>query len=196
MQTLPAPKPFGAIAVVVATSLFAGAACAAADDEAAPGGAGTPRAFVQLGAAEDATRSLTLGIAWPGGWQRQIGHTHVQLHWEASFGRWSTKLDEGTRSSAWVTQVGVTPAIRWQPIGSAWFGEIGIGVNALLPVFRSRDKQFSTAFNFGDHLAVGRQFGEGRRQELSLRYQHFSNGGIRRPNPGEDFLQLRYAHGF
>jgi Lipid A 3-O-deacylase (PagL) len=38
-----------------------------------------------------------------------------------------------------------------------------------------------------------RGFGADGEHELALRLQHFSNGGIRRPNPGETFLQLRYA---
>ena len=30
--------------------------------------------------------------------------------------------------------------------------------------------------------------------EWSLRFQHFSNGRIKNPNPGENFLQFRYTH--
>jgi lipid A 3-O-deacylase len=43
---------------------------------------------------------------------------------------------------------------------------------------------------------VGRSFGADRRHELSLRVSHFSNCGIETPNPGENFLQLRYATKF
>ena len=31
------------------------------------------------------------------------------------------------------------------------------------------------------------------RQEVSLRFQHFSNAGIKEPNPGENFFQVRYS---
>jgi hypothetical protein len=75
-----------------------------------------------------------------------------------------------------------------------WFAEIGIGANVILPVYRSKEKRFSTTFNFGDHFAIGRQFGAQHQHELALRIQHFSNGGIDEPNPGENFLQLRYSH--
>ena len=37
---------------------------------------------------------------------------------------------------------------------------------------------------------------QGYRHELALRLQHFSNAGIKHPNPGENFVQLRYAQGF
>jgi len=44
-----------------------------------------------------------------------------------------------------------------------------------------------------DVAGVGRSFGADRRRELSLRLSHSSNAGIKEPNPGETFLQLRYA---
>lgn len=62
--------------------------------------------------------------------------------------------------------------------------------------YGSREKRFSTSFNFGDHIGVGLPLGEGDRQEVVLRIQHFSNGGIKRTNPGENFLQLRYVARF
>ncbi len=97
-----------------------------------------------------------------------------------------------------VTHFGVTPVWRWYPQGQSdrWFLEAGIGANLLAPVYRNRDKRFSTTFNFGDHLAVGWYFGPQRRHELALRLQHFSNAGIKQPNPGEDSVQLRYLARF
>ena len=32
--------------------------------------------------------------------------------------------------------------------------------------------------------------------ELALRVQHYSNAGIRHPNPGENFVQLRGSFAF
>jgi hypothetical protein len=42
-------------------------------------------------------------------------------------------------------------------------------------------------------LALGRSFGSGDRHEIALRAKHFSNGGVREPNPGLNFVQLRYS---
>lgn len=155
------------------------------------------RWFIQAGKAEGTT-ALSAGLVWesPGG--RFLDDGFVSLYWEVSLGRWSAEQVYGTRHASWVTQLGVTPVLRWTfgTESARWFVEGGIGANLLLPVYRSRDKRFSTSFNFGDHLGVGIQFGEGDRQEVMLRVQHFSNGGIKRPNPGENFLQLRYAVGF
>jgi hypothetical protein len=82
---------------------------------------------------------------------------------------------------------------RWGP---GWFLEGGIGANLLLPVYQTADKRFSTTFNFGDHLGIGRRFGREFAHEWALRIQHFSNAGIKHPNPGENFLQLRYSKHF
>jgi hypothetical protein len=43
---------------------------------------------------------------------------------------------------------------------------------------------------------AGAQLRPQRAHELSLRIQHSSNAGIKEPNPGENFLLLRYAHVF
>ena len=92
-------------------------------------------------------------------------------------------------------QYGVTPFLRYT-ISNGLFVEAGIGVNAITPIFRSRDHQFSTTFNFVDHLGFGLRFGASRENEISLRVQHFSNAGIKKPNPGQDFAVLRYARHF
>ena len=153
--------------------------------------------FGQLGIAEEACAAV-VGLAWASRWQREFAGGVASLYWEASFGRWTSESGDAGSSSAWITQVGVTPVLRWQPgvDQRRWFLEAGIGANVLLPIYRSRDKRFSTAFNFGDHLAVGLHFGESAEHELALRLQHFSNAGIKHPNPGENFVQLRYSHYF
>jgi lipid A 3-O-deacylase len=148
--------------------------------------------FLQAGSAGRKTQMYVAGATWDWGWHRQFSHGAMHGYWEVSFGRWVT--DVGGGSSAWETQVGLTPVLRWQPKSAHnWFAEIGIGANLILPIYRSADKRFSTTFNFGDHLAIGRQFGAHHRHELALRLQHFSNGGIDQPNPGENFVQLRYS---
>lgn len=166
---------------------------------AAPAEAGFAQAlapdavYVQAGTGRG-THTSVAGATWSWRWQRDFAGGRLDGYWEASFGRWSTEQGEGD-SSALITQMGITPVLRWTTGAApgAWFVEGGIGGNVILPLYRSRDKRFSTAFNFGDHLAVGRRFGDEYRHEWSLRLQHFSNAGIKRPNPGADFVQLRYT---
>jgi lipid A 3-O-deacylase len=152
--------------------------------------------FLQAGWAEHG-QTATLGWTWDTSWQREFAHGRLTAHWEASFGRWRSETASSRREFAWVTQVGVTPVLRWQPQSwERWFMEAGIGANLLLPIYRSGDHTFSTAFNFGDHIAVGRRVGEAGKHEVLLRLQHYSNASIKQPNPGENFVQLRYVHRF
>ena len=146
---------------------------------------------MQGGVAHDA-RTLVAGAAWWSAWRHPLAGGDAAIYWEASLGRWSSQTG-GRRGSALVTQIGLTPVLRWQPADERWFLEAGIGANVLLPIYRSREKRFSTVFNFGDHMAIGTHLGDAKRHELSLRLQHFSNAGIKEPNPGENFVQLRYA---
>lgn len=144
--------------------------------------------FVQAGAAEHAN-AINVGLTRDWRWQKQYSLGRVTGYWEGTLGRWFV---QGRRDS---TQVGLTPVLRlypdaWRP---GWFVEGGIGVNAISPRYDNGRKRFSTTFQFGDHAAVGKRFGAGQRQEWSLRLQHYSNARIEQPNPGENFLQLRYS---
>jgi lipid A 3-O-deacylase len=147
--------------------------------------------FVQAGFANDA-RAYVVGASWNWRWKKSLRWGEITGYWESSIGQWRTRHGPEGDHSALVTQVGLTPVLRWAPGGttSRLFLELGIGANVLFPIYETDDKRFSTTFNFGDHLAVGHRVG---RHEVSLRLQHFSNAGIRHPNPGENFLQLRYA---
>ena len=97
-----------------------------------------------------------------------------------------------------LTQIGVIPVVRHEFAGgcSPWFAEGGIGATVTSSVYRGGDKRFSTAFNFGDQVGVGWAFGEARQHEPALHVEHFSNAGIKHPNPGENFIQFRYLRRF
>jgi lipid A 3-O-deacylase len=152
--------------------------------------------FLQAGTAGSETQTYAAGATWDWGWHRHSAFGVLSGYSEMSFGRWIT--DVGGGGSAWETQVGITPVVRLRSGADDgwtrnWFAEIGVGANVILPIYRSKEKRFSTTFNFGDHLAIGREFGARHQHELAVRVQHFSNGGIDEPNPGENFVQLRYS---
>lgn len=152
--------------------------------------------FAQAGLGDQSTQAYIGGATWDWRWQQHYRFGTLGGYFEADFGRWTTNND-GIRGSAWMTQVGLTPVLRLHPAGAAhWFAEIGVGANYILPIFRSGPKRFSTEFNFGDHFAIGRDFGQRNQHELAARVEHFSNAGIAHPNPGENFVQLRYAYRF
>lgn len=148
--------------------------------------------FVQEGVGDQKTQSSVLGLAWALRWRHEFLAGTLSAYIEGAFGRWHTDGRDG--ATAWITQVGATPAFRLQPSRALnWFAEIGIGPSYIVPLFKTGSKRFSTKFNFDDHISVGREFG---RSEMSLRVEHFSNAGISHPNPGQNFAQLRYTYHF
>lgn len=173
------------------------AACLAAPQLAAaapPDQRQSMAVFVQPGIADRDTRTLTVGVMWP--WKRSWPLFDGRLggYWEIGVGQWYIPVRDGTPSQD-ITQLSFTPTLRWRPGDGAspWFVEGAIGITLVAPIYRNGNRRFSTKFNFADHLAVGRNFGQRRQHELALRLEHVSNGGIEEPNPGENFLQVRYA---
>lgn len=148
--------------------------------------------FVQAGAGDDSARALSVGAVWPWSWQCQVRGGRLEGITEAYVSRWSVK-DNGGRAG--FTHFGVVPVLRYRfdQGRSPWFIEGGIGLTYMDRIYRAGDKQFSTRFNFADALGAGRNFGEGQRQEMSVRLTHFSNGGFRHPNPGMNLVRLRYG---
>jgi lipid A 3-O-deacylase len=148
--------------------------------------------FVQGGLAERQTYSLTAGLLWPWSWRRDFGRTELTGLTEGFVSYWNARGVDGRQS---FTQIGVLPVLRMRFDGgrSDWFIEGGIGVSLMDRTYRTSVKEFSTTGNFVDVVGVGRTFGGDRRRELSLRFAHISNANIKKPNPGEEFLQLRYA---
>ena len=154
-----------------------------------------PHAVFVQGGTWTHVRSATLGLTWDWAWHRDYGVGTLTGYTEVALARWRTN---GRAVDAGFTQAGVTPVLRLYPhgTGAGWFAELGIGANVIAPHYHNDTRVFSSTFNFGDHVGVGRRFGANASHELALRFQHFSNAGISHPNPGENFVQLRYAYRF
>jgi lipid A 3-O-deacylase len=180
----PHPRPFLLMIAALAAAASAGAEGLRPDGYYVQGGAATRHGY-----------SASAGLTWAWSWQRPLGGSQVTGYTEAFVSEWSARTAGDRRN---VTQLGVVPMFRMRFDGgsSPWFVEGGIGLSVTDRLYRTQTRQFSTRFNFTDVVAVGRSFGEGGRQDLSLRLNHISNAGIREPNPGENFLQLRYAARF
>ena len=151
--------------------------------------------FVQGAIAEGRIWSAAVGLTWPWAWKVGLLGIEVGGVTEAFISHWDAPSDRGRRG---FTQVGLVPVFRFrlEQGRSPWFAEAGVGVSAMDHHFMTRSKQFTTSFTFVDIVGVGRSFGTARGQELGLRLQHVSNAGIRVPNPGQNFLQLRYSSAF
>ncbi len=146
----------------------------------------------------DATDMTRIGVVW--NWDKQWftdGNWLVTGLWEASLGRWRGHSEKGDNQT--ITDIGITPVFRFQqknPGGFAPYAEAAIGFHLIAPTFINADRKFATSFQFGDHVGVGVRFGEHRQFDLGYRYQHLSNGSIKKPNQGINFNQVRLAYNF
>ncbi|MEQ1601426.1 MAG: acyloxyacyl hydrolase [Methylophilaceae bacterium] len=142
-----------------------------------------------------------------------VGMWRVGVQWEAfkwfegrswtlvnyidlSIGSWHAEDAGGSHD---IGDIGLTPTLRLQKNGFGNFipyAEIGIGFHGLTSTNITQHRQFSTNFQFGDHVGAGLRFGEGSKYDLSYRYQHLSNLSIESPNPGINFHQLRLQYHF
>jgi hypothetical protein len=142
---------------------------------------------------------VTMGRAalqwdWKARWL-QTGNWHLGGYWNVALGYWN-KNDTAPGQHDDLFDFGLTPVLRFQPNGLAGpYVEAGIGLH-LLSHTSIGDKQMSTAVQFGNHIGVGYRFGARRSYEIGYRFQHLSNAGIKKPNPGINFHQLRAQYHF
>jgi len=181
------------VALLVCSALASGAASAAQAANAeswfepvrigAALGAGSDASIARLEARWDLRSDL---------WATASQSVRLRLGLEASAGLWNPHGSKGP-----LGDIGLTPILRVQGGGrSGPFGEIGVGMHLLSRTQISEEKSFSTAFQFGDRIAIGYRFGDAIDSELAFRLQHYSNAGIKEPNPGINFLLLQYSARF
>jgi len=122
-------------------------------------------------------------------WQKrwlETGNWHLGGYWELQYGEWY--------GGNTIHDFGFTPVWRFQQTERSSFSpyvEAAIGFHLIQPVRLSESRGFSTSFQFGDHVGAGVRFGERQKFDLGMRFQHLSNGGIKEPNNGINFTQLR-----
>ncbi|MFA7670303.1 MAG: acyloxyacyl hydrolase [Burkholderiaceae bacterium] len=147
----------------------------------------SPSVGLRLGAGEHYQRAE---LAWesPALWTYRFeGGSRLDLLGELGAAYWRA---DGSRSPGSVWQFSATPFLRWT-WADRYYLEAGIGATVFSRTDFA-DKNLSTAFQFGDHIGVGMHLSPHSR--LSLRYSHYSNAGIKRPNPGLNILQLNYSY--
>lgn len=131
-------------------------------------------------------------LAWesPVLWSyRFSGGSRIDLVGELGAAYWNAK---GSRLPSSVGQFSAIPLFRWT-IGERYYIEAGVGPTVFTRT-RFADENISTAFQFGNHIGVGAYVSDASR--ISLRFSHFSNAGIKTPNPGMNIAQLIYSHQF
>lgn len=152
--------------------------------------------FVQGGSGENDVQAASVGLLWPWRWRKAFAGGEVTAQTELIASRWlASDLGGGHQT---FTQLALVPLFRWRGAGgqSPWFLEAGIGLSVTDERFITPHKTFGSNFNFSDNLALGRIYGDRGQHELSLRWQHTSNAGLRQPNPGLDLVLVRYTARF
>jgi len=169
--------------VVAAFISLAGTSALAMDGMALEAGSG------------DGTEMGRVAIQW--NWSKPLYQgTDWQLssYWDLGLGYWRNNGFPGRNKD--ITEIGLTPVLRLQRNRlEGLYAELGLGAH-LLSDTTIGDKSMSTQFQFGNHLGVGYRFGVKRAFDLSYRYQHLSNAGIKRPNNGINFNQIRLQYHF
>ena len=179
------------------TMLLAGAALLAATAPALAADFKPDGATLQAGIGKNGTHMAGVGLLWDWNFERMRRVAELTAHTELMVNRWHYDAIGGGKDQ--LTQYVLLPTLRMRLArgASPWFIELGIGASYMDRSYETPRKRFSTRWNFYDVLGVGHTYGgpDGH-HEVGLRLNHVSNGGIRNPNPGENFLQLRYTKSF
>lgn len=176
--------PVGAKAQPVGALDLIGSTRVAAQDSVSEQGLG-----LRLGYNSD-YRKATLAYETPMLWAYRFknGWGRVGLTLEFGVSYWEAKR---YRSKS-MGQIGAIPMLRWWPT-ERFYLELGSG-----PTMLSRSEfaghDLSTRLQFGSHVGTGLLINKVHR--LGIRYSHYSNASIKKPNPGLDLLELSYTYQF
>jgi lipid A 3-O-deacylase len=144
---------------------------------------------VQLGYNSDFRRAA-LVYETPPVWSHRFpdGWGRLDLDLELGVSYWDAR--RGKLQTMW--QLSAIPILRWWP-NDGFFIEAGVGPTVLTrPEFAGRD--LGTRFQFGSYLGAGFMIQD--RHRIGIRYSHYSNANITKPNSGLDIFQLTYAYRF
>jgi lipid A 3-O-deacylase len=116
------------------------------------------------------------------------------LHWAGDVTYWWARNHGNSSPSLW--EVGLTPVVelrRPPASGVSYYVEGGIGIH-LLSHTRIDQRGLSTAFQCGEFVGTGVDFGDRGQYGIGVRIQHISNGGIKEPNCGVTFGEARISY--
>jgi len=144
--------------------------------------------FGLIAGAESGYQRLALNYQTAPKWRGVLGKRPLDASLEYSLGM--VRANSG-RSDRELLQAGITLFARW------WFApdtgiELGSGANVFSGTHLG-NKNISTAFQFGSSIGLFHRL-QGTPWQLGLRLTHYSNAGIKNPNPGQNYLQLRASY--
>lgn len=117
----------------------------------------------------------------------------LKWHMEASVSQWVSSEADAHRK---VNVVALSPVLS-KSLGYWGNGELSFGFGIGLSLLDKRtigSKNLGTNFQFEDRLGLRWRSHKGT--SITLRYMHYSNGGLGSLNPGMDFINLSVARPF
>lgn len=178
-----APVQYAA-AFAVALSLL-GASANAADSASLEAGSGNKTHLARIGVQWN----------WDSNWEIS-NYARLSGYWDLSLAQWKgTRYRDLEGSSQNLTAIGLIPVFRLTPTSeSGPYLEIGTGPHLLSEIYDNNRRQLSTRFQFGSFLGIGYVFSDNL--DASIRYQHYSNASIKKPNDGVNFFIVRLSYAF
>ncbi len=175
----------GVVLLLAQASSFAADTFLGADSVSGEFGTGNKSKLARLGLQYD----------WGTQWFKSNG-THLGGYWDVTIADWHNTAYRGVQGATQnLVDIGLTPVFRFESDSKkGFYGEAAIGFHLMSHIYDNNGRPFSTAFQFGDHIGVGYVFDSG--WDVSLKAQHFSNGGIKHPNPGANLAVLKVGHSF
>lgn len=132
---------------------------------------------------------------WSQRWFASNGN-HIGGYWDLSAAQWRSDKHrniDGQHQN--ITSIGITPVFRWQKDSKkGFYAEAGIGAHLMSETYNNAGNAVASAFVFGDHIGIGYVFNN--KLDVGLKYQHFSNAGIKKPNDGVNFTVLSARYHF
>lgn len=143
------------------------------------------------------TKMVRFGAQW--NWNKQwwqSNGSHIGGYWDLTLAHWQgDRYRDVADATQNITAIGITPVFRFQNDNlKGFYAEAGIGAHLLSELYDNNGRKLSTAFQFGDHLGIGYVFQNNL--DLGIKLQHFSNGSIKKPNHGVNFVVVRAAYSF
>ncbi len=200
----PARPPWVARSVLLAFAWLVGSNSGAMDVTAAAWApmADTPRwrpdsTYLQIGGGSS-TDALTLGAQWDCRHEWTLGESlRLRGRWEISAARLRARTHWNDDDDAWYTKLDFSPIVRLSSNRhDRWYVDAGVGPTLVLPMYVSRERTFSSQFNFDSYLGFGVLLGDRYQHDLSVGLDHVSNAGLSEPNPGLNLYSVRYARRF
>ena len=120
----------------------------------------------------------------------------VDIYWEVGMNFWEYGPQNNHETNY---AISLSPVFTWKlaELADKYLlrAEFGIGVS-LVEDTRFAGRDIGSHYQFEDRIGLTLEFGDDLEHAASLRYMHYSNGGLDDNNSGMDFLVLSCARYF